>query len=143
MSNMAQQTSPQARANEQRGGRSPAEWVTAGVALLIVSAVVALIVYDWLGTPPTPPVLEVQQLEPIRAENEQFYVPFELHNTGGNAAEAVRVLAELTVDGEMVEEAEQEFDFVAVDDTRNGEFMFATDPASGELELRVTSFQEP
>jgi len=143
MSDIAQQPAAQARSGEQRAGRSLAEWVTAGAALLIVAAIVGLIVYDWLAVPPMPPVLEVRQAESIRTENDQFYIPFEVHNAGGGAAEAVRVLAELTVDGEVVEEAEQEFDFVAVDETRSGEFVFSTDPSEGELELRVTSFQEP
>lgn len=102
-----------------------------------------MIAYDWLTTPPTPTQLEVQQPEPVRAANGQFYVPFELTNTGANTAEAVRVLAELTVDDSMAESGEQEFAFVGGGETVTGAFVFSTDPSKGELVLRVESYQEP
>jgi uncharacterized protein (TIGR02588 family) len=41
-----------------------------------------VVLYDWLGTPDTPPQLNVTQGD-IRTAGEQFYVPFTVENTGG------------------------------------------------------------
>lgn len=143
MSQAGAQGRPQPRERDEQSGRSPAEWVTFAVAALVVLTIAGLVVYDWLSGPRTPPTIELRQDGEIRAEGGQFYVPFTVTNSGGNTAEAVQLIAELSVGGEVVEEGEQQIDFLAGRETREGAFVFGRDPQEGELLLRVASFQEP
>jgi uncharacterized protein (TIGR02588 family) len=144
MSQASSQTRSDGREqNAQRHQRSPAEWLTFGVAALIVLLIAGLVVYDWISAPSSPPVIELTQSEEIRAEGGQFYVPFTVTNSGGDTAEAVQLIAELSVDGEVVEDGEQQIDFLAGKETQEGAFVFSQDPRQGELTLRVGSYQEP
>ena len=124
-------------------GRSPAEWVTFGVAALILLAVFSFVVYDWVGTPITPPELVVTQSAPVEQVGDQFRISFELRNDGGDTAEAVQVIAELERDGEVVAEGEQQVDFLSPGEREEGAFLFQEDPARGTLTLRVASYKEP
>ncbi len=122
--------------------RTLAEWVTFGVAALILLAIIGGVIYDWIATPPTPPVLTVRQKDDVRRENGQFYVHFEVENSGGETAEAVQVISTLRV-GEEEQEGEQQIDFLSGGETAEGAFVFTLDPAAGELELRVASYKLP
>lgn len=139
----ATQQQQQARSDQQeQGGRSFAEWVTFSVALAIVLALVGLILYDWLATPDTPPIVAVTP-GAVRTAGDQFYVPFTLENTGGQTAEMVQVIAELTINGDVVEDGDQQIDFLSSGERVEGEFVFSRDPAEGELAIRVASYQTP
>lgn len=83
----------------------------------------------------TPPQLNVTQGD-IRAAGEQFYIPFTVENTGDGTTQTVRLIAELTVGGEMVEAGEQQIEFLSGGETAQGEFIFNEDPASGARTLR-------
>lgn len=128
--------------NGKRGDRSPAEWVTFAIASAILLGVVGLVLFDWLGTSDIPPQLSVTQGN-IRTAGEQFYVPFTVENTGGETAQSVQIIAELMVNGETVEDGEQQIEFLSGGETEDGEFIFTEDPASGELTLRVASYTAP
>lgn len=128
--------------DETRPQRTPAEWTTFIIATLLLLAVVGLLLYDWLATPQSPPNLQVTQGE-VWQTNDQFYVPFTLQNTGGDTAETVQVIAELSIDGQVIEDGEQQFDFLAGNETQEGAFIFTQDPAEGELSLRVASYKLP
>lgn len=137
-------TQPQS-ANEspdQPPERTLAEWVTFGIATTILLLIIGGVIYDWIATPPAPPVLTVRQKEDVRRENGQFYVHFEVENSGGETAEAVQVIGTLRV-GEQEEEGEQQIDFLSGGETAEGAFVFTRDPAAGELELRVASYKLP
>lgn len=129
--------------SQQRRSRSFPERVTFGIASTILLAIVGLVLYDWLITPAQPPVISVRQNGAVWAAGDQFYVPFTIENTGGNTAEAVQVIAELEIDGAVVEEGEQQIDFLAGSETEEGTFIFSQDPRQGELTLRVASYKEP
>jgi uncharacterized protein (TIGR02588 family) len=131
------QTQPRAQAH-----RSFAEWVTFGIATLILVMIASLVIYDWVGTPPTPPVISLTRSGDIREVNGQFYVPFTIQNTGGDTAETVQVVAELRI-GDTVESGEQLIDFLAGDETEEGAFVFTRNPQEGELVLRVASYKMP
>lgn len=141
---MSNSASARKSGNDQLfAGRSFAEWITAAIAFTIVLLVAGLVVYDWITTPALPPTISIRQAGEIRAANNQFYVPFEVENSGGTTAESVQVRAELAIDGQVVEDGEQTIDFLAGAETQNGAFVFRRDPAQGELTLRIASYQEP
>ncbi|MCA1991116.1 MAG: TIGR02588 family protein [Coleofasciculus sp. S288] len=132
-------TSPQV---EQKP-RSSAEWTAFGIALSILVSIVGLVFYEWLTQKNEPPVLSVTRQDEIRQAPGQFYVPFSVTNTGGETAESVQVIAELSINGEVEESGEQQIDFLASDETQEGAFVFSRDPRQGELSIRVASYKLP
>ena len=123
--------------------RSPAEWTSFGIALLILATIVGLVVYQWLTQKNQPPILSVSTSSEMRQVPGQFYVPFEVKNIGGETAESVQVIAELRIDGEVEESGEQQIDFLASGETEEGAFVFSRDPRQGELSMRVASYKLP
>lgn len=127
-----------------RGKRSLAEKVSFSIASGILATIVGLVLYLWASQErQNPPELSLQPIDAIREANGQFYVPYELTNTGGSTVESVRVLAELTVNGEVEESGEQEFGFLSSQESEEGAFVFSQDPRSGTLTLRVTGYKLP
>ncbi|WP_029214716.1 TIGR02588 family protein [Kallotenue papyrolyticum] len=126
---------------DARAGRSLPEWISFAIAALILLTIVGALIYDWIATPPTPPVLTVRQ-GATRQANGLFYVPFQVENSGGATAAAVQVVATLRV-GDHEEQGEQQIDFLAGGETAEGAFVFMRDPAAGELELRVAGYKMP
>jgi uncharacterized protein (TIGR02588 family) len=129
---------------EQRPPRSPAEKVTFGIALSVLAIVTALVGYVWLDPQShTPPDLVLDRPEPLRQIADRFYVPFEVKNQGGETAESVQVIAELQIQGRVVESGEQQIDFLSGGETESGAFVFTQDPRRGDLILRVGSYKSP
>ncbi|NJL86924.1 MAG: TIGR02588 family protein [Leptolyngbyaceae cyanobacterium SM1_1_3] len=131
-------------AADSEATRSLAEWASLAIASVILVGIVGLAGYLWLGKPRTqdPPQLTVRQ-QGIRVQGEQFYVPFDVTNQGGLTVDSVQVIAELSVDGEVVESGEQQFQFLASDETESGAFVFSQNPSRGELVVRVASYSLP
>ncbi|MEH2391071.1 MAG: TIGR02588 family protein [Nostoc sp.] len=123
--------------------RSIAEWVTFSVASLILAIIVSLVGYTWLNEKNQPPILSVTKKETIREINSQFYVPFEVVNTGGDTAESVQIMAELLIDGKVTETGEQQIDFLSNGEREEGAFVFSQNPRQGQLNLRVASYKLP
>uniref|UniRef100_A0ACD5GPH3 TIGR02588 family protein n=1 Tax=Desertifilum tharense IPPAS B-1220 TaxID=1781255 RepID=A0ACD5GPH3_9CYAN len=73
----------------------------------------------------------------------QYYVPFSVINSGGTTAEAVQVIAELRVNGSLLESGEQQIDFLASDERQEGAFVFTRNPQQAELTIRVASYKSP
>ncbi|MEB3830720.1 TIGR02588 family protein [Phormidium sp. CCY1219] len=124
-------------------GRSPAEWVTFAIGLVILGISIVLVGYDWTNHRENPPVISVKQSGEVRAYNGQFYVPFTVKNEGGETAAAVRAIAELKIDGEIEEKGELEIDFLSQDETESGAFIFTQNPDDGQLVLRISSYKLP
>lgn len=129
--------------SEQKPPRSPAEWITFSIALLILGSIIGLVIYKWITQKNQPPVLSVTQPSEIRQLPGQHYVPFSIENTGGETAESVQVIAELRINGEVEESGEQQIDFLASGEKSEGAFIFSRDPRQGELIVRVASYKLP
>jgi uncharacterized protein (TIGR02588 family) len=103
---------------------SNAEKITLSIASLILLSVIGLVIKVWLDPrSQQPPLITVSQLEPIRSEKGQFYVPFTVVNVGGGTAESVQIIAELQINGEVVESGEQQIDFLSGGETAEGAFI--------------------
>lgn len=127
----------------KRPPRSAAEWTTFGIASLVLSVVAGLVVYSWATDGSRPPVLTISRPEPVRSENNQFYIPFEIVNNGGETAESVQVIAELKRNNEVEETADLQIEFLAENEREKGAFVFTQNPENGELILRVGSYKTP
>lgn len=128
---------------EEKPKRSLAEWVTFTIASFILAIIVSLVGYTWLNEKNQPPIISVSKKEAIREINGQFYVPFEVANTGGDTAESVQIIAELVIDGKVAESGEQQIDFLSSRETEEGAFVFSKNPSQGKLNLRIGSYKLP
>jgi uncharacterized protein (TIGR02588 family) len=126
----------------KRPKRSTAEWVTLICSSTLLLVVFVLIGYSWATKPKEPPFLNVNYSIAAPKMN-QFQVPFEVVNDGGETAEMVQVIAELRINGEIVESGEQIVDFLSRKETQQGMFIFSRDPRQGDLRIRVASYKEP
>ncbi|MEG4252275.1 TIGR02588 family protein [Microcoleus sp. Pol10D4] len=129
--------------NQQQQKRTPAEWVTFAIACSILSILIGLVIYNWVTKKQEPPIISVTRNTPIRENQGQFYVPFTVTNTGGETAESVQIIAELRVNGEVLESGDQQIDFLSSDETQEGAFIFSRDPRQGELIVRSSSYKLP
>lgn len=127
----------------KKPSRSFAEWLSFGISSLIVGATAGLVIYSWATGRNSPPVLAINRTEPIREVDGQFYVPFEISNTGGETAESVQVIAELKVKAAIQESGDVQIDFLSRGETEKAEFVFKTDPRKGDLIVRVASYKAP
>lgn len=137
------QAEDSATPEQQRQGRSPAEWITFGIASFILMVVAGLVIYEWVNKSDQPPILAVTPAGKILEAQGQFYVPFTVTNTGGETAESVQVVAELRFNGKIEESGEQQIDFLSSGETEEGAFVFSRHPRNGELTLRVASYKQP
>jgi uncharacterized protein (TIGR02588 family) len=129
--------------NEQQQKRTPAEWVTFAIACSILSILIGLVLYNWLTKKHEPPIISVTRHTPIRETQGQFYVPFTVTNTGGETAESVQIIAELRVNGEVLEYGDQQIDFLSSGETQEGAFIFSRNPSQGQLIVRSSSYKLP
>jgi uncharacterized protein (TIGR02588 family) len=123
--------------------RSPAEWITFSISLIVLLSIVVLVLYSWFKVGERPPAFVLERSGEVREVQGKFYVPFTLTNSGGETADTVQVIAELRINGEVKETGEQQFDFLAGGEAEEGEFVFSHNPQDGELVLRVASYQKP
>lgn len=128
---------------QQKPERSPAEWVTFSAASFILAVIVSLVGYTWLNDKNQPPILSVTNKKTIREIDGQFYVPFEVVNTGGDTAESVQIMAELQINGKVAESGEQQIDFLSSGEMEEGAFVFSQNPRQGQLTIRVASYKLP
>jgi uncharacterized protein (TIGR02588 family) len=122
--------------------QSPAEWVSFSVASAVLLGVLGTVSY--LGVRDRnqqPPLLEVTSS--VEQRQDKYYVPFTVVNSGGETAEAVQIIAELRVNGELSEWGDQQIDFLSSQEEIKGAFVFTQDPQAGELTVRVASYIEP
>ena len=129
--------------NEGKSKTNLAEWVTFAIACSILATIVGLVIYSWLTKKQEPPIISVTRNTAIREQKGQFYVPFEVANTGGETAESVQIIAELRVKGEVVESGDLQIDFLSSGETEAGAFIFNRDPRQGELIVRSSSYLLP
>ncbi|AFY34741.1 TIGR02588 family protein [Calothrix sp. PCC 7507] len=131
------------KTEQPQSERSLAEWVTFGAASFILVVIVSLVIYIWVNDNNQPPVLSVTQKQTIRENEGHFYVPFEIINTGGETAELVQIIAELQINGKVIETGEQQIDFLSSSEIEKGAFIFSQNPKQGKLTIRVASYKSP
>ena len=128
---------------EKRPPRNLAEWVTFSIASLILGTIAGLVIYSWATKQERPPAFAINQGKEVRESQGQFYIPFEISNTGGKTVESVQIVAELRVNGQVEESGDQQIDFLSEGEKEEGAFVFRQDPRKGELTVRVASYKLP
>ena len=122
--------------------RSTAEKISFAIASALLIAILGIVGYLWVSDRnPDPPALEVSSS--VEQRQGKYYVPFTVVNTGGETATTVQIIAELRINGEVVEWGDQEIDFLSRQEEAEGAFIFIRDPKAGELTVRVASYAMP
>ncbi len=118
------------------------EWIAAAVGLVILLSSIGGLVWTALadGHQRVAPVARVASVE---RRGERFHVLLQVHNQGGAAAAALRVVAQLREGERVVEEAETEFEHLAGHSSREAGLFFRNDPARMDLSVSVKSYQRP
>ncbi len=136
---MTRQTSTKARA--QHAVRTRPEWVTFGISVLILAVVVGLLVVRAFHTDAAAAPI-ADRPGAVKEINGQYFVPVEIVNRGDLAAAQVQVVAELTIGGNTIS-SDQVVDFLGGGETQGLTFVFADDPAEGDVTITVAGFAEP
>lgn len=122
--------------------RATPELVTFAIVAAILLALAGAIVYLWIQ-PRDPAIVTVELVGETHRSGTQVYLTGEVRNSGDETAEAVQVIAELIVEGEVVAEGEQVIDFLSGGEAEEVVFIF--DPVSTQAEprARVASYSSP
>jgi uncharacterized protein (TIGR02588 family) len=148
---MSRSKQPEKRPEKKsdQSAQSPAERISFLIACAILAGVLGIVLFLWgrdsfgrlSHRNPQPPTLAVTST----VENRQglYYVPFTVTNTGGETAEAVQIIAELSINGKVVESGEQQIDFLSSQEEAEGAFIFTQAPSSGKLIVRTASYKLP
>jgi uncharacterized protein (TIGR02588 family) len=119
-------------------GRTTAEWVSFGLSLAILAALVGSVVYLHLTSGDAPPAVEARaRPEAGREVGGAYYLPIEVVNTGDRPAEQVRV----RVDVGEGSPRELEIDRLPGGATRRATVVLRAPPA-GEPTVEVVGFVE-
>lgn len=119
------------------------EWVAAGMGLLLLLAMLAIIGREaMVGETGEPPAITLAA-GPAAAAPGGWLVEVEARNASGATAAAVQLEGAL-MDGETeVEASSLTFDYVPGHSRRKGGLFFTEDPRSHRLELRALGYQAP
>ena len=124
-----------------RVARSRPEWIIFGVSAAILAVVVGvLVVLAFRTADPANPAADAPL--PTEEVDGQFRVPVDIVNHGDLAAAEVQVVAELTI-GDTTTTGDQVVDFLGGGESQRLTFVFADNPADGELVITVTGYAEP
>lgn len=127
---------------QQAGGesRTLAEWVSLGVALLLLTGVIGAVIVLWVTSSDRPVRLKVA-VGAARYEDGQYYVPFSVIN------DSSKTVAQVAVEGSLKEGKEETaattFNFIPARSKTQGVLIFNNVKHPLEAKVHVTSFQQP
>ena len=117
------------------------EWTVFGLSCLLVVVTLTILILETSKAGRTPPRITVQPGRPY-AENGRLWIPVEVTNTGGTAAANVEVEA-LRPSQAGEEKAAFTVDHLPRGATRRGHISFPGSEPNIEVDIRVSSYQEP
>jgi uncharacterized protein (TIGR02588 family) len=118
--------------------RTTAEWVSLGIALLLLAGLIGTVIFLWQQFDNAPSSFEIQRAA-IYDEGGQFYLPITVINRGNLAAQQVTVQGTLAV-SDTEEISEITFDFIPPQAQASGVLIFTHEPQ--QAEIRVISFEQ-
>jgi uncharacterized protein (TIGR02588 family) len=126
-------------------GRSPAEWTTLALSLLIVGALVATALREEANLQGSAGAgVDVTfDEENATLRGDRFSVPYTVMNTGSTAIASAEIWIEV-YDGErLVESAEVTVQFLPLNGKQDGIYVTALDPVTHTFRGRLESLQFP
>jgi len=134
--------------SKQRGAsrwaQSAAEWVAAGVGLVALLVVTGTLLFEAITQDGLPPTLSVQTGETAQQDDGIFHVPVRLRNAGHSTAAGILVEGQLRdEEGETVEEAQFELEYLPPESSRQGGLYFINNPHDYELTVIPRGYRNP
>lgn len=130
--------------SESSSERTAAERITFLASLAVLVAILLLALWAGMRTGDGEPVIAIDiHLDQMSSDESGFYVPVTVTNTGGETAQDVVITGELDIKEDQPEFAEATFNFLAGGESEQAVLIFSTDPTSGVLIVRPTSFVVP
>jgi len=119
------------------------EWIAAGIGLVMILFVFAVIAREAITAETTQlPAIEVQ-VRRILPSTNGFVVEFEAVNRSSGTAAAVEIEGRLGSESDPVETSSAVLDYVAGNAIAGGGLFFRRDPRKYPLEVRALGFQIP
>jgi uncharacterized protein (TIGR02588 family) len=123
--------------------RKPAaEWISAGLGLIITIATFVLVASDLGHVSDEAPEINLI-VEGIERQPSGFLVRVRAENVSGATAAAFQFEGTLRREGTVIERSTATLDYVPRGSTKTGGLWFTADPSSGELQVRSMGYQEP
>lgn len=127
------------KGSSEAAPRTTAEWVSLGIALLLLAVVAGTVIALWINDSKQPARFRVDRHE-ARSEGDHFYLPITVTNEGD------RTGAEVVIEGKLAEGGEEEtatttFDFIPSRSRAEAVLIFSRDPS--QAVVRVMSYQQP
>jgi len=119
------------------------EWISAAVGLAITLAMMAIIGREALAGDGQAPAAITVEARGVTAGRAGYVVEFEARNSAPAAAAAIEIEGVLTGAAPEPETSSATLDYVAGRSRHRGAMIFAADPATGRLSLRVRGYSEP
>lgn len=131
-------------AARRKAAKTPAlEWAAAGIGLLLLLAMLAIIGLEAVsGETDEPPAIAVTAGRIVAAPGG-YLVEIEAGNSSGATAAAVQVEGALRAGGKAIETSSLTFDYVPGHSHRKGGLFFTEDPRRHELKVRALGYQAP
>lgn len=129
-------------AGEDRQKTPWLELAIGGLGALVLAAMVAYLVRDAFDDAGAPAEIVLERGE-FADLGGSWRVPVLVRNVGDLPAEAVELRAELVLPDGEVEEAALTLAFLPAHGSAEAAFLFARDPAGGELGLRAVGYLRP
>lgn len=120
----------------------PAELVVGVLGGLVVAAVLVFLGYQAWVVREDPARLRTSVVA-ARSAAAGNVVRYEVHNDGGETAEAVHVVGELLGEGQVVETVSGTLAYVPADSVRRGALVFRHDLGDGRVRVRAVSYNLP
>lgn len=140
---MSQNEESKGNDGKEKEERTAAEWVTFGVSLSLLLALVGLVIFLALTKGNKLSTIKIEPvLTEVRQEGDAYYLPVNITNDGDNAVGDVEVQLSLTLEGEEPETIAFTVPFLAGGETQEETVIFTKDPAQGELS-EVVGFMVP
>lgn len=123
--------------------RTPlAEWIAAGLGLVLTLAVLVTSVWEALTQAPGAPALTLEA-EATAREAGGFVTPITLRNASSATAASIWVRGTLERGGRAIETRRALFDYAPGKGAVRGGLVFQRDPADYRLRLDIEGYQEP
>ncbi len=118
------------------------EWATGAVCAVLVVAAIGSIGWEAFSENDLPPDFAVE-ITGRTQTGSGYRVEFDISNKATRTAAAVVVRGEILDGGQIVEDAEVTFDYVAAESKASGAVLFAQDPAAREVRIRPVGYTDP
>ncbi|HKP53660.1 MAG TPA: hypothetical protein VJ183_13535 [Chloroflexia bacterium] len=129
--------------DKQGKERTAAEWVTFGVSVLILLALVSLVIFQALTRGNRPSTIKIEpMLQAVRQSEGAYYLPISITNEGDEAVGDVEVQMSLESEGSEPETIAFTVQFLAGGESQEETVVFSKDPSQGELS-HVVGFHVP